>query len=130
MCKMVSKEVGKDFASGYTVYKRKQHLHPKAWHNGLLCHCMGPMCAESRCWDVLGPRQHPDRAGQDANLQSEPLSRHGFLDLYLRFSPLWHLRQSTIGATLGALASQKRYIVTSQKPHVALLFFPFFKSTL
>ena len=130
MCKTVSKEVAKDFASVYTSHKRKKHLPPKAWHKGPFCHCTGPVCAEPRRWGGSGPRHHPDGAGQAANLQSEPPSKQGFLDLYLRFGPLCHFSPSTVGAALYALTSQKWYLVTSQKPHVVLLFFPFFKSTL
>lgn len=127
---MVSKAVAKDFASVYTLYKRKQHLHPKAWHKGPLRCCTGLVRAEPRRWGGSGPRHHPDGAGQAANLQSEPPSKQGFLDLYLQFSPSCHLPPSQLGAAQDALVSQERYLLTSQKPHVALLLFLFFKSGL
>lgn len=126
MGKMMSKEVAKDFASVYVLYKRKQHLHLKAWHKGLCCHCTVTVCAEPRRWGELGPRHHPDRAGQAADFQSEPPSKGGFLNLYLRVSPWCHLPPPTLGVALGALPGHKRDLMTSQKPHVALLFFPFF----
>lgn len=103
---MMSKEVAKDFALVYVSYKRKPHLHHKAWHKGLCCHCTVTVCAEPRRWGTWAPRHHPDRAGQAANFQSERPSKEGFLNLYLRVSPWCHLPPPTLGVALDA-RSQK-----------------------
>lgn len=78
MCEMVSKEVAKDLASVYMLYKRKQHLHPKDWHKGPFSCCTWPVGAEPGHQGGSGPRHHRVEQGKLQTSKGNHLSNKDF----------------------------------------------------